>query len=365
MGSQKPSSFSSLFFLIFSIYLFRVSNSALVPAIYVFGDSLVDVGNNNHLKLSLAKANFPHNGLDFPTKKPTGRFSNGKNAADYVAEKVGLPTSPPYLSLISKFRKVTNTTPFKTGVSFASGGAGIFNETNKLFKQSVAMDQQIEFYSLVYKTLVGELGSPGAAEHLSKSLFTVVIGSNDIFGYHESSDLRNKYSPQQYVDSMASTLKSQLKRLYGYGARKYVVGGIGPVGCAPSQRKRSKGGECDEEVNNWAAIYNIALKSMLQTLKMELKDISYSYFDVYQVMSNFLRSPSSFGFTEIKSACCGLGNLKADVPCLPIATFCPNRNNHLFWDLYHPTQQAHYMFANYIFDGPFTYPLNVNQLIAL
>ncbi|CAK9321824.1 unnamed protein product [Citrullus colocynthis] len=364
MVSHRPLSFS-FFFLFFFPILFRVSNSSLVPAIYVFGDSLVDVGNNNHLKLSLAKANFPHNGLDFPTKKPTGRFSNGKNAADYIAEKVGLPTSPPYLSLVSKFRKIINTTPFKTGVSFASGGAGIFNETNNLFKQSVAMDQQIVFYSTVYKNLVGELGSSGAAAHLSKSLFTVVIGSNDIFGYHQSSDLRNKYSPQQYLDLMASTLESQLKRLHGYGARKYVVGGIGLVGCAPSQRKRSKTGECDEELNNWASTYNSALKSMLQRLKLELKDVSFSYFDVYQVMSSFVRTPSSYGFTEIKSACCGLGNLKADVPCLPIATFCSNRSNHLFWDLYHPTQQAHQMFANYIFDGPFTYPLNVKQLIAL
>ncbi|KAJ0914460.1 putative triacylglycerol lipase [Helianthus annuus] len=55
-----------------------------VPAIYIFGDSLVDVGNNNHLPLSLLKANFPHNGVDFPTGQATGRFSNGKNAADFL-----------------------------------------------------------------------------------------------------------------------------------------------------------------------------------------------------------------------------------------------------------------------------------------
>ncbi|XP_022965085.1 GDSL esterase/lipase At5g55050 [Cucurbita maxima] len=362
MGSQL------LFCFIFSLLSIfsTISESALVPAIYVFGDSLVDVGNNNHLKLSIAKANFPHNGIDFPTKKPTGRFSNGKNAADYIAEKVGLPTSPPYLSLISKFRKVINTKPFKTGVSFASGGAGIFNETNNLFKQSVAIDQQIEYYSLVYQNLVVELGLSAAEAHLSKSLFTVVIGSNDIFGYHESSDLRKKYSPQQYVESMASTLKSQLKRLYGYGARKYVVTGIGLVGCTPSQRKRSKTGECDVEVNSWAAQYNVALKSMLQTLKMELNNnISFSYFEVYAIMSDFVRSPSSYGFTEIRSACCGHGHLNADLPCLPIAAFCSNRNSHLFWDLYHPTQEASRMLADYIFNGPFTYPINVNQLIAL
>ncbi|KAF5801386.1 putative triacylglycerol lipase [Helianthus annuus] len=55
-----------------------------VPGVYIFGDSLVDVGNNNHLPLSLLKANFPHNGVDFPTGEATGRFSNGKNAADFL-----------------------------------------------------------------------------------------------------------------------------------------------------------------------------------------------------------------------------------------------------------------------------------------
>ncbi|RRT38821.1 hypothetical protein B296_00053158 [Ensete ventricosum] len=50
-----------------------------VPAIYVFGDSTADVGNNNYLQGSNAKANFPHNGIDFPFSRPTGRFSNGYN----------------------------------------------------------------------------------------------------------------------------------------------------------------------------------------------------------------------------------------------------------------------------------------------
>lgn len=59
---------------------------ASVPGLYVFGDSLVDAGNNNHLLLSISKANYPHNGVDFPNKKPTGRFCNGKNAADAIGE---------------------------------------------------------------------------------------------------------------------------------------------------------------------------------------------------------------------------------------------------------------------------------------
>lgn len=78
------------FFLVLALLLWRFSHleAQSVPAVYVFGDSLVDVGNNNHLPVSIAKANFPHNGVDFPTKEPTGRFSNGKNAADFLGELV-------------------------------------------------------------------------------------------------------------------------------------------------------------------------------------------------------------------------------------------------------------------------------------
>jgi hypothetical protein len=58
----------------------------LMPAMYVFGDSTVDVGNNNLLAgcSSDCRANYPHYGIDFPTHKATGRFSNGYNLADQI-----------------------------------------------------------------------------------------------------------------------------------------------------------------------------------------------------------------------------------------------------------------------------------------
>ena len=59
---------------------------ASVPGLYVFGDSLVDAGNNNYLAISISKANYPHNGVDFPNKKATGRFCNGKNFADVIGK---------------------------------------------------------------------------------------------------------------------------------------------------------------------------------------------------------------------------------------------------------------------------------------
>lgn len=54
------------------------------PAVYIFGDSTVDVGTNNHLKDCGTKADSPYYGIDFDFSKPTGRFSNGRNIADLI-----------------------------------------------------------------------------------------------------------------------------------------------------------------------------------------------------------------------------------------------------------------------------------------
>lgn len=75
-----------LVFLVLSLALVVVFHSAdaQVPPIFIFGDSTADVGTNNFLPGSTARADFPHNGIDFPNKRPTGRFSNGLNSADLL-----------------------------------------------------------------------------------------------------------------------------------------------------------------------------------------------------------------------------------------------------------------------------------------
>lgn len=55
-----------------------------VPCYFIFGDSLVDNGNNNQLQ-SLARADYLPYGIDFPGG-PSGRFSNGKTTVDAIGE---------------------------------------------------------------------------------------------------------------------------------------------------------------------------------------------------------------------------------------------------------------------------------------
>lgn len=52
---------------------------------FIFGDSLVDAGNNNYMS-TLSKANIPPNGIDFKASggNPTGRYTNGRTIGDLV-----------------------------------------------------------------------------------------------------------------------------------------------------------------------------------------------------------------------------------------------------------------------------------------
>lgn len=53
-------------------------------AFFVFGDSLVDSGNNDYLITTARADSYPY-GIDYPTRRPTGRFSNGLNIPDLIS----------------------------------------------------------------------------------------------------------------------------------------------------------------------------------------------------------------------------------------------------------------------------------------
>ncbi|KAI7730074.1 hypothetical protein M8C21_009444 [Ambrosia artemisiifolia] len=93
----------------------------------------MDNGNNNQL-LTQAKVNFPPYGIDFPDG-PTGRFSNGRNTADVIAQLLGFNNFiPPFAT--AKGMDIVN------GVNYASGSAGILDETAEhldLYKSGARM----------------------------------------------------------------------------------------------------------------------------------------------------------------------------------------------------------------------------------
>lgn len=82
MATSSP----SILFLIFGLVttLATIFSRAEARAFFVFGDSLVDNGNNNYLATTARADAYPY-GIDYPTHRATGRFSNGLNIPDLIS----------------------------------------------------------------------------------------------------------------------------------------------------------------------------------------------------------------------------------------------------------------------------------------
>ena len=81
---------TTLLFLSFVFAVLCTSESAIqlprnetIPAVIMFGESIVDTGNNNDL-ISILKCNFSPYGRNFKGGISTGRFSNGKVPSDFL-----------------------------------------------------------------------------------------------------------------------------------------------------------------------------------------------------------------------------------------------------------------------------------------
>ncbi|KAM0951661.1 putative triacylglycerol lipase [Dioscorea sansibarensis] len=321
---------------------------------FVFGDSLSDVGNNNYLHTT-EKCNFPPYGLDYPGGVANGRCTNGKNVADFLAEKLGMPSPKPYLSLM----ETSKTQKLFRGVNFASSSAGILSSTYEGL--CISLDTQIDYYSEVFEALVEKMGISQTQRFISSSIFMINIGSNDILVY-------NGTSLSDYVSLLISRLEGQLKRIYGLSARKFVFMGTEPIGCWPALRAVNKSsGDCNIEANQLSVLFNEQVALLLQKMQAEDADMNYSFFDSYKELYKYINHPETYGFTEASAACCGMGLSKDEIPCNPWASYCSNRTDYVFWDSWHQTEATAMLLVSTAFDGfpPIVFPGNVRQLSGL
>ncbi|CAN6287631.1 unnamed protein product [Urochloa humidicola] len=374
MGPSRKSATSiaagGIFLLLCVGFLAEPVHGGLVPALYVLGDSQADVGNNNNLVLSPLRANFPRNGIDYPGQLATGRFSNGHNFVDFLAGSLGLASPPPYHS-------INNATPgrystFLKGVNFASGGAGVLDLTNK--GQCFSFHHQIERdYFNMYSELVQQLGEPKAMDHLAKSIFTVAIGGNDIIFRALPPSVTVQLpevelqilSPQRFIELLAKTLERQLQRLYELGMRRLFFVGAAPIGCVPLMRELNLlTKECHPAAYDMSVQYNAAVASILHNMSTMHPDFRYSFFDTRAALMQYINEPQANGYSEVKAACCGLGDNNAMYRCSRVSHVCPDRTDHVFWDLVHPTETTSRKLTGVAFAGsaPLVSPMNVRQL---
>ncbi|GKD83108.1 GDSL esterase/lipase 1-like protein, partial [Tanacetum coccineum] len=177
-------------------------------AVFVFGDSLFDPGNNNYINtIPVFQANYLPYGESY-FSPPTGRFSNGRLISDFIAEYARSPLIPPYLE--------PGNNEFTYGANFASAASGALNET--VAGLVVDLQTQLQYFSDVANLYRQSLGDTKAEQLLSNAVYLFSCGANDYISHVPNSIGISIIYPtltnEQYTELVIGNLTSVIKGIY-------------------------------------------------------------------------------------------------------------------------------------------------------
>lgn len=217
--------------------------------IFVFGDSLSDVGN----AYKSTKGDFPPSLLYFQ-----GRYSNGPVWVEYLAFE---------LKLLST-----------TDTNFAFGGATTGNST----AIPPGLITQVKRFTTTHTS-----ADPNA-------LYIIWAGTNDY--------LRGTTDTTTPVNNLVVAVKS----LATAGAKNIVVVNLPDLGKLPDTRTSQHAAL----LSNATRKHNSRLASSLVALDHEIgSDVSITYLDVNSLFNQVIKIPEKFGFTDVTNPCLSRGTM--------------------------------------------------------
>ncbi|RWW23036.1 hypothetical protein GW17_00012732 [Ensete ventricosum] len=389
-----------------------------VPCYFIFGDSLVDNGNNNNIA-SLAVANFPPYGVDF-AGGPTGRFTNGLTSVDVIGSVFSacnkyfsfplllalLLARQYFKDVLASIIRIPTLCSSTIGVSRLhptlrkyerpstscwcklrfrgrrnTGGDGA--TTGTLISQGgrIPFSGQLQTYRSAVQEMGRILGGQEtAATYLSKCIFSVGMGSNDYLNNYFMPALygtSRQYTPEQYADVLIQQYSQQLRvglsssspsyrmmtTLYNYGARKVALMGVGQVGCSPSElaQRSPDGVTCVEEINSAIRVFNAKLIGVVDELNA-LDGAHFIYINGYGIFEDIMRNSAAYGNDSI-ALCRNVTFVFGG--CFDVVAFAFQANEYLYFDAFHPTEAANIVIGkrSYSARSPYdAYPMDIRRL---
>ncbi|OIV95733.1 hypothetical protein TanjilG_05281 [Lupinus angustifolius] len=242
------------------------------------------------------------------------------------------------------------------GVNYASGSAGIRDESGGHRGAHISLRLQLANHRVIVSQIASKLGGfEKAKQYLSKCLYYVNIGSNDYLNnyfipeYYPSSAI---YTPEQYAEALIDEFTLNLLDV---GARKYVLVGLGSLGCIPIH---ISDGSCSQDINKASLIFSEKLKSLVHQLNKSPTTSEFIF-----VNSTTSALINAVGFTVSTFACCSSGPYGE---CVPDQSPCSNRREYVFWDQCHTTEAWNAVTAIISYNSSYpdsTYPMNIKQFV--
>jgi len=306
-------------------------------SVYVFGDSLSDIGRVPEL-IAAQDPGFPFN---FPVEPPyfAGRFSNGPVYSELLPGLIGAAPAPEQ--------------------NFAVGGA-------KMGDDNIS-DGLLEVLSQ------GEIDLPGVAEQIgefvssgkrfeSDVVVVLYAGSGDYLSFPETNDDPTATEIAAFVDATVAKLERNIRDLAAAGASTILVPTIVDLGATPLYR----GTEQQATETAFAELHSAALNARLGRLADDL-GIEIVVADFASGFDLVRAQPERFGFTNVTAPC--VVSAGALPPYVTPGTVCSPEEaaTSLFFDNVHPTALGHQLLAEYAADtllAPTTVPVQAELALA-
>lgn len=223
--------------------IISTQSSGQINQLYIFGDSLSDVGNV-----------FRATGGLYPSNPPyfQGRYSNGRVWVEYLGERLHLTSSQ------------TN--------NFAKGGATTGSSSSSLVP---ALVTQVQSFTQAHQRT-----NPNA-------LYVLWAGANDY--------LQGVGSATIPVENVTRAIAS----LAGVGAKKILVANLPDLGQLPATRTNAN----SASLTALTQAHNQGLRRALKVLSQQHSDLKIATLDAHTLYQEAIANPAAFGFTNVTSAC--------------------------------------------------------------
>ncbi|QBC45463.1 SGNH/GDSL hydrolase family protein [Iodobacter fluviatilis] len=279
----------------------QATQSHAINKVIAFGDSLSDTQN-------MYNASF----WKLPNSKTwfIGSFSNDKVWVEYFAENLKLPL-----------------------YNWAIGGSAA--DTHLVVPGLI---QQVQSWK--------EYTSQAPAYHPESTLFTMLIGGNDLISYGRS------------VDQLITAQTTALDTLIAAGASNILLLNLPNVSRAPIFKLRNDADNVAAQVIEYNQRLTILLKALRDKHGARL---NIQLFDTNAMFADLLDHPSKYNVKNTTQACLNINSAASTVylQTQKLRLECTNPDEYVFWDNMHPTTHTHLLLGQFTSDFAKQYFVNL------
>ncbi|KAJ1819073.1 hypothetical protein LPJ60_003978 [Coemansia sp. RSA 2675] len=292
------------------------SVQAAKPTLYVFGDSLSDIGTLKQLTLGLLP----------PSSYWQGRFSSGPVWNEYLAKLLDY-------NLYCK----------------AIGGSTSDNRHSTLVDilniNIPSTQDQINFFKFTNPLYILD-------STRSKDIAVLAVGPNDFFS--EIDDLASgALSISSFIDTLSNTVVGQLEQLRKAGFKNFIVGNLAAIQYTPYAGQHNARALAATTTN----AYNKMLAAKADAWARSAKGMGFfAIGDIGEFVEATINSPAviqALGLTDVANPCIegintdSIGGLLASIMNCSKNPSCADASLYYFFDPIHPSERVHRLFGYY------------------